>query len=685
MSYLGLLNKKPYRYYSLIDKATVDQILEAARVEEVVEDFVNLKRRGVNMIGKCPFHDEKTPSFTVSPSKNIYKCFGCGEGGFPVNFVMTHENMSFPEALKYLAKKYNIEIQEKEVSAEEMAARQIADSLYIVNDYAKDYFGNQLFNTDEGKSVGLSYFKNRGFLESTIKKWNLGYTNTDRDDFTRAAISKYYKKEHLKTLGLTSKSDIDFFRSRVMFAIHNLSGKVIAFGGRTLSSDKKIPKYMNSPESEIYNKSRSLYGLYFAKTAIRKADECIMVEGYTDVITLHQNQVENVVASSGTSLTSGQIHLVNRYTSNIKIIYDGDPAGIKAALRGVDLVLEHDMNVKIVMLPSGEDPDSFMKAKGTDGFKQYLADNEKDFLFFKIELLMSDAGNDPIKKTIVMKDIVGSIAKIPDQLKRAVYLQETSRILDVDESILISETFKIINKDQKKKDIELRRKQSRENKQNSNTPFAVATPKGEDQFFPMNDGKVPLPPGGFPHQSATPILHDEYQERDIIRILVNHGCLIYDKDSNVTVCQHIVANIRDDIDKIDNPLYKQMLEMAMSAIDRGDQVTAELYANTQDTNMSKVVVELMADPYTYAGWQHKGVYLQTQKPPEENQVLDTDQAILRFRLVKIKKLIDLVEKKIKEFTVNQNSSEEFLLNIRVLQKLKDERNTIAKKLNAVIF
>ncbi len=669
----------------MIDKTTVDQILEAARVEEVVEDFVNLKRRGVNMIGRCPFHDEKTPSFTVSPSKNIYKCFGCGEGGFPVNFVMTHENMSFPEALRYLAKKYNIEIQEKEVSAEELAARQVADSLYIVNDYAKDYFGNQLFNTDEGKSVGLSYFKNRGFLESTIKKWNLGYTNADRDDFTRSAISKYYKKEHLKTLGLTSRSDIDFFRSRVMFAIHNLSGKVIAFGGRTLSSDKKIPKYMNSPESEIYNKSRSLYGLYFAKTAIRKADECIMVEGYTDVITLHQNQVENVVASSGTSLTSGQIHLVSRYTSNMKIIYDGDPAGIKAALRGVDLVLEHDMNVKIVMLPTGEDPDSFMKAKGTEGFKEYLAENEKDFLFFKIELLMADAGNDPIKKTIVMKDIVGSIAKIPDQLKRAVYLQETSRVLNVDEAILLSETAKIIKKDLKKKDIDNRRKNNKSNSNHPKPTLSAPGASGEEEFFPMDDGEAP-PPGGFGEQSAAPpILDDEYQEKDIIRILVNHGALIYDEEEGTSVGQHIVAHVRDDIDKIDNPIYKTMLEMAIKAIDSGDKVTAELYANTQDAKMSSIAVELMADPYTYADWEQKGVFLQTQKPPDENQVLDTDQAILRFRLVKIKKLIDIVENTIKEFPVDQNGSEEFMLNMKVFIKLKDERNSIAKELNAVIF
>ena len=667
----------------MIDKATVDQILEAARVEEVVEDFVNLKRRGVNMIGRCPFHDEKTPSFTVSPSKNIYKCFGCGEGGFPVNFVMTHENMSFPEALRYLAKKYNIEIQEKELTAEELASRQIADSLYIVNDYARSYFENQLFNTDEGKSVGLSYFKSRGFLESTIKKWNLGYTNADRDDFTRSAIAKYYKKEHLKTLGLMSRNDIDFFRSRVMFAIHNLSGKVIAFGGRTLSNDKKIPKYMNSPESEIYNKSKSLYGLYFAKQAIRKADECIMVEGYTDVITLHQNHVENVVASSGTSLTSGQIHMVSRYTSNMKIIYDGDPAGIKAALRGVDLVLEHDMNVKIVMLPTGEDPDSFMKAKGTDGFKQYLADNEKDFLFFKIELLMADAGNDPIKKTIVMKDIVGSIAKIPDQLKRTVYLQETSRVLKIDESILLSETAKIIKKDLKKKDIDFRREQSRKN---PSAPLNIASTNGDEEFFPMDDGGEMPPMGGDISQSSGKILvDDEYKEKDIIRVLVNMGNSLYDKENDISVGEYIVANIREDIDKIDNPLYKTMLEMAINAIDRGDKVTAELYANHEDIDMSNVTVELLATPYSYADWESKGVFLQTQKPPEQNFVKDCDQALLRFKLAKIKKHLKLVEKRLQSYDVNLNGTEDYLLNIKVKSKLLEERNNIAKKLGTVVL
>ncbi|MBK8669789.1 MAG: DNA primase [Saprospiraceae bacterium] len=352
----------------MITQKTVQEVMNIARVEDVIGDFINLKRRGVNMIGNCPFHDEKTPSFTVSPSKNIYKCFGCGKGGDSVRFIMDHEHLSFPEAVRFLAARYRIEIEETENTAQEIEQKQVTDSLYIVNDFARDYFTDVLFNRSEGRNIGLSYFKERGYRESTIKKFQLGYATEERDEFTKKAIDKKFNIEHLRTLGLTSKSDLDFFRSRVMFTIHNVSGKVVAFAGRTLSSDKKQPKYINSPESEIYNKRAVLYGLFFAKEAIRKADECILVEGYTDVITLHQGQIENVVASSGTSLTREQIRLIKRYTPNIKIIYDGDPAGIKAALRGLDLVLESDMNVKLVLLPDGQDPDSFLAAQGTEAF-----------------------------------------------------------------------------------------------------------------------------------------------------------------------------------------------------------------------------------------------------------------------------------------------------------------------------
>lgn len=647
----------------MIDKKTVDLILDTARIEEVVEDFVNLKRRGVNMLGLCPFHDEKTPSFTVSPSKNIYKCFGCGEGGFPVNFIMQHENMGFPEALRYLAKKYNIEIEEKEISPEELQSRQLADSLYIVNEYAQDYFDKQLFETNEGKSVGMSYFKQRGYREAIIKKFQLGYTNADRDDFTRNAVLKKYNIDHLRTLGLTTRNDIDFFRSRVMFAIHNLSGKVIAFAGRTLSSDKKVPKYMNSPESEIYNKSKTLYGLYFAKTPIRKADECIMVEGYTDVITLHQYGIENVVASSGTSLTSGQVHLVKRYTQNMKIIYDGDPAGIKAALRGVDIVLEQDMNVKIVVLPEGEDPDSFMKAKGTEGFQQYLKDEEQDFLFFKSQLLLNEVGNDPVQRSIAMKDIVASIAKIPDQLKRTLYIQECSRMFEVSEQILLSETQKSLQKDAKRKQIDQRR-------QRQEAPIEEASFVTEEKQ-----------PRG--HQK-TVVLDDDAQEKDLIRILVSLGDKIYDKENQTTVAEYIMHNIKDDLDKVDNDMYRDMFVQAKAALERNEIVNSALFAKSSDPKVQALVVDLIANPYSYADWEKNGVYLQTQKVPEENFVRDSYQAILRFKLTKIKKFIKLIEGRIQE-AVKNNDDEANLLNIKVLQKLLEERNNIAKELNSVVL
>lgn len=354
----------------MITQKTIQEVMNTAKVEDVVGDFVNLRRRGVNLIGNCPFHDEKTPSFTVSPSKNIYKCFGCGKAGDPVRFIMDHEHISFPESIRFLAQKYRIEVEETEQTAQEIENKHIIDSYYIVNQFAKDYYTDVLFNRVEGKNIGLSYFKERGFREATIKKFQLGYATDDRDEFTKKAIDKKFNIEHLRTLGLTTKSDVDFFRARVMFTIHNISGKVVAFAGRTLSSDKKQPKYINSPESDIYNKRAVLYGLYFAKEAIRKQDECILVEGYTDVISLHQGGIENVVASSGTSLTKEQIRLVKRYTPNIKIIYDGDQAGIKAALRGLDLVLESDLNVKLVLLPDGHDPDSFLASQGSDAFNQ---------------------------------------------------------------------------------------------------------------------------------------------------------------------------------------------------------------------------------------------------------------------------------------------------------------------------
>lgn len=631
-----------------------------AKIEEVVEDFVNLKRRGVNMLGLCPFHDEKTPSFTVSPAKNIYKCFGCGKGGDPVRFVMDHESFSFPEAIRYLANRYNIELQETENTQEEKDAKAITDSYYIINEFAKDYYQHNLFNKQEGQAVGLSYFKERGYNKATIEKFQLGFALSEYDDFTQEAIRKKYNEEHLKTLGITTKKGFDFFRSRVMFTIHNLSGKVIGFGGRTLSSDKKTPKYINSIESDIYNKRKTLYGLYFAKGAIRKHDECILVEGYTDVITLHQYGVENVVASSGTSLTVEQIRLIKRYTPNIKIIYDGDPAGIKAALRGLDMVLEEDMNVKLVLLPEGEDPDSHMKSQGVDGFKQYLVDHEEDFIFFKMNLLLGEAGDDPIKKSKVLKDIVSSLAKIPDMLKRSVYTQACSTRLDVDEKILISETNKIIKSDIKNKQF----KREREELQKS---------RSEDRLVVSEQDRAP----DQPIEVRPRIKGDEYQERDIIRVLIVHGNTQMDKDDETTVAAFILGQIAQFKDDWDNPLYKRILDLISDQVDKTQEISIDFFSRHEDDSVRELVIDFLSSPYEYADWEGRGIQFNNQKAPEENHNKDATHAVHRFLLRKIEKrrsqVIDLINK-LKD---DPSKGEELVKYIQMLQLLNQTRKDIA--------
>ncbi len=484
----------------MIKEKTVQEIFETARVEDVIQDYVSLKRRGVNLIGLCPFHNEKTPSFTVSPAKNIYKCFGCGKGGNAVQFLMEHEQFTYPEALRHLAAKYGIEIEEEEVSSEERLEQQRADSLFLVNEFAMNYYQEQLFETDLGKSIGLNYFKERGFREETIKKFGLGYAPEGKDKFTLAAVNASYNAELLKQLGLTTDYGSDFFRNRVMFTIRNLSGKVVALAGRIMATDVKAPKYINSPETEIYHKSKVLYGAYFAKGPIRKQDECILVEGYTDVISLHQAGIENVVASSGTSLTTGQIHLIKRYTSNVKVLFDGDPAGIKAALRGIDMLLEQDLNVRIVILPEGEDPDSYLKKVGTEAFKDFINGEEaKDFILLKADLLLQEAGNDPIKRAGIIKEIVQSIARVPDPLKRSLFVKECSRLFEVDENILINETNKAVAGHMKRREqerhIENRRKQREAARAEQQGDFPTMEPPG----FPTEEpGYMPGDPESFP-------------------------------------------------------------------------------------------------------------------------------------------------------------------------------------------
>ena len=647
----------------MITQKTIQEVMNTAKVEEVIGDFINLRRRGVNLIGNCPFHDEKTPSFTVSPSKNIYKCFGCGKGGDSVRFIMDHEHLSFPESIKFLAVKYRIEIEETENTAKEIENKLITDSLYIANDFARDYFCDVLFNRQEGKSIGLSYFKERGFREATIKKFQLGYALDERDEFTKKAIDKKFNIEHLRTLGLTSKSDLDFFRSRVMFTIHNISGKVVAFAGRTLSSDKKQPKYINSPESEIYNKRAVLYGLYFAKDAIRKNDECILVEGYTDVITLHQGGIENVVASSGTSLTKEQIRLIKRYTPNIKIIYDGDPAGVKAALRGLDLILESDMNVKLVLLPENQDPDSFLAGNGTEAFNAFLKDNEEDFIFFKTRVLLSDTGNDPIKKTIVIRDIVSSIAKIPDTFKRTLYIRQCGEMLDLSESVLLNEVNKVVRADAKAK-------------KESNSPHSQELPvDSEDQW---------LNPKPVLSQSEPEILrNDAWQEKAVCSILVNYGHQVIDETKKQTVSQYILESVQDILSYFDIELYRKIIEQVGKKIDAGFTPDHAWFTGHEDEEIRNFAINAMSSPYTYASWEKKEMFLQTQKMPDENYVRDAESALLRLQLRKSKRVIKELESYLKDATPDVVESEDYGINFKVYQFLISQRNEIAEKLGTV--
>ena len=436
----------------MIDQSTIDKIQETAEIVEVINDFVPLKKKGANYWACCPFHGEKTPSLSVSDSKQIFKCFGCGVAGDATKFVMEHEGMGFIEALKYLANKYGIEVVEEEKSDEQIASETKKDSLYIVLNYAKNYYKQQLLETDEGIHTGLSYFEKRGFSKETIEKFDLGYSSKEWSAFTTDALSKGYNLSYLEETGLTivkeeGKKQYDRFRDRVLFPIHNLSGKVIGFGGRILTDDKNQPKYVNSPETEVYHKSNILYGIYQAKSTIRKEENCFLVEGYTDVVSLHQGGVENVVASSGTSLTTEQIRLIKRYSENLTLLFDGDVAGQKAALRGLDMVLEEGMNAKVVVFPEGEDPDSYIQKVGGEEFKKYISEKGDDFIHFKSKLLLSDVHNDPIRRTEAVREIVKSLAVIDDTLKRTFYIKECAKLFEIEESVVIAEINKIRVKD----------------------------------------------------------------------------------------------------------------------------------------------------------------------------------------------------------------------------------------------
>ncbi|MCC6727132.1 MAG: DNA primase [Saprospiraceae bacterium] len=659
----------------MIPQKTVQEILETAKIEDVIQDFVNLRRRGVNMIGLCPFHNEKTPSFTVSPAKNIFKCFGCGKAGDPAKFIMEHEHLSYPDALRYLARRYRIEIQEIEMTPEAVAQQQAEESLYILNEFARQFYQDQLFETDMGKSIGLSYFKGRGFREDTIRKFGLGYAPNEYEAFVKKATQAGYKLDFLKKLGLASQYDKDFFRNRVMFTIYNLSGKPIAFAGRIMEKDAKAPKYINSPETEIYVKNKVLYGAFHAKTAIRKADECILVEGYTDVISLHQAGIENVVASSGTSLTEGQIALIKRFTPNIKILYDGDSAGVKAALRGLDMVLEQDMNVRVVLIPDGDDPDSYLQKVGATAFQAFIDEQAKDFILFKTNLLLAETKGDPVRKAGLVRDIVDSISRVPDPFKRSFYVKECARVMELEEEVLISETNKAVRQILQKRDDARRKKpEVRVN----------IVPEGGDGEFPTEappDFQDFVPVGEPPSKRTA---GHEFQERDIARILVEAGGKIYDEKENLTVAEFVLGNIEDVLEDFDNEAYKLIAKEAMQLVLDKQPINTQYFIGHSDQIISELAVDLLHSPWEYSpGWAERELYLSSQKMPEENFNKDSLSALLQFKLRKIIRLGEKNQLLLK--AVPSDDPSQLMRLMKVQMKLNEMRNELMKQVGMVVL
>lgn len=595
----------------MIPQETVNRILDLAQIEDVVGDFVTLKRAGSTYKACCPFHNEKTPSFVVSPSKGIFKCFGCGKSGTAVGFVMEHESMSYVEALKYLAKKYNVEVVETEETAEDIMQRQRNESLLLVSEFAGKFFQESL-KTPEGQTIGWQYFKSRGLEDDTIRKYGLGWAPVMRTTFTEAARAAGYREEYLLDTGLCKKYDdgrlVDTFHDRVMFPIHSVSGRVIAFGGRTLKSDKTIPKYVNSKETEIYVKSRSLYGIYFAKNEISRQDRCILVEGYLDVLSMHQLGVRNVVASSGTSLTVEQIRLIRKFTENVTIIYDGDSAGIKAALRGIGLVLKEGLNVKVVLLPEGQDPDDFARKHTLEEVRDYISDNEQDFIGFKTDLLLDEAGGDPLKRATLINDVADTIALIPDAIKRAVYIQTCSVKFEIDEQILTERVSRsrtdMLIADKKEHD------RAREREMARNRPSDdVPPPEIPDEYVPYDEPSVQQVPVEVPVEGI--VVTEPYLapcEKELLGFILEEGCtdLDFDRDSRfyvegekINVAEFIDGILADDDADFVNPSYRKVYEEYFRMYDEGleqDQMRRRLLDHA-DAEIAAVAKDLLIEKH----------------------------------------------------------------------------------------
>ncbi|GAB2984978.1 DNA primase [Mucilaginibacter puniceus] len=639
---------------NMITKATVDRIMEATDIVEVIGEFVQLKKRGANFVGLSPFANERTPSFTVSPAKGIFKDFSSGKGGSAVTFLMELEKFTYPEALKWLAKKYGIEVEETVEAAENKEEEHRRESLMIVTGYAAKFFHESLLNTDEGKAIGLSYFKERGFTNETIKKFELGYSPDQWEAFTGDAIKQGYQEEFLVESGLSVKRDngslYDRYRGRVMFPIHSFTGRIIAFGGRTLKSDKNVPKYVNSPESEIYHKSNVLYGLYFAKKAIREEDNCYLVEGYADVLSVHQAGIENVVASSGTSLTVEQIRLISRFTKNITILYDGDAAGIKASLRGLDMILEEGLNVKVVLFPDGDDPDSYVRKVGTAAFKSHIEKNKKDFILYKTDMLLGEAGNDPIKKSEVIREIVESIAKIPDSIKASVFIKECSHILQIDERSLISELNKM--------------RLAKAKKDGQQQPMRTPEPVDETLLDEPQEKHADT----------------DSQEKEIVRLLLLYGNKMIDWDgiANTYIGPFMIAEL-GDVD-FDHPASKSFIDIYSKEVENGVLPEEQHFIHHPDKDIVDLVVTLIATKYTLSdNWYEMHKIL---VPDEQANMKATILgAIFHLKKQKVGKILENLRKELQ--TTEGEADQEILLN--QYMRMKKVEKTISDYLGSVIL
>lgn len=639
----------------MISQETIQQILSRIDIVEVVGGFVKLKKRGASYLGLCPFHNEKTPSFTVSPSKEIYKCFGCGKSGNTISFLMEHEKYSYVDALKWLANKYNVEVEETYSSPEVLQQRQLADSLFIINQFAQKFFSDQLFETEEGQSVALTYLKERGFREDTIQKFQLGYSPKQRDAFAQAAIKNQYNPELLSKTGIVVERNgelVDNYRERIIFPIHNNTGKVIGFGARIIGKKENAPKYINTPENDLYIKSKILYGSYFARQAIDKNDECLLVEGYTDVISLHQAGLENVVASGGTSLTPDQLRLIKKYSNNLTILYDGDSAGVKAAMRGLDLALEEGLNVNLVLIPDNEDPDSYVNKVGAAAFKEFIRNNKKDIILFQLEVMLKDAGNDSVKKAALVNHIAESISrlnKVEDFTRQQDYIKQSSQLLKVDEAGLHS----LVNKFIRERVSKLEQKQQ-----------AVE--------------QLPDMPQTVEQDDSSQLLNlDERHERELVRCLIDFGMLPWDEQH--TIAQHIFSEDAD-ADMVENQQLAALVQQYKQWLEEGIEPTMKTFVFHENTEIRNAAVAL-ADIGHELSPNWKRVF--DKAPPDRNDLYreEVHSVLTYLKLRKIKKMIEENQRDMEQ----PHSSDELIVLIKTHQHLKEVESNLTKGMGTVIF